>query len=133
MATPLICLAVMLVIVVLTKVPVALAQAKQGQKGYDNRNPRQQQAALTGWGARALGAHQNTFESLIIFTPAVLIATIAARPDQASSAATLAIVHVVARVLYPALYIANVDLIRSLVWGVGFGASVWLAFLPLFG
>jgi len=40
--------------------------------GYNNSHPREQQSKLTGFGARALTAHQNAFESLIIFAPAVL-------------------------------------------------------------
>lgn len=133
MTTPLICLAVMLLIVIATKIPVAIAQNKQGAKGYDNRSPRQQQAQLTGWGARALAAHQNTFEAAIIFTPAVLIATVAGTPDTASMAATLAVVHTAARIAYPMFYIANIHLARSAVWGIGFFSALWLAFLPLIG
>ncbi len=53
-----------------------------------------------------------------------------ARP---STAAALAIAYVVARTIYPAMYIANVDKARSLVWFVGFGASLGLMALPLFG
>ena len=48
-----------------SKIPVAIAMHRNG--GYDNRHPRQQQAQLTGFGARALAAHQNAFEALIIF------------------------------------------------------------------
>lgn len=129
MTTPFFCLFAMLVLVILTKVPVAMAQAKAGKGRYDNRDPRTQQATLTGWGKRALSAHQNTFEAITIFTPAVLISHFAPA-EAASCAATLAIVHVLARVLYPVLYIADVHLIRSLVWGVGFISALWMALLP---
>ena len=120
----------MLLIVISTKLPVALAMAKAA-RGYDNRNPRVQQASLTGWGARAVAAHQNSFEALMFFTPAVFISHLAGTPEMASQAATLAIVHTVARILYPAAYIANVHAVRSIIWGAGFVSSVWLAFLPV--
>lgn len=129
MTIPFWCLVVMLTLVLLTKVPVAIAMAKVGRGKYDNHDPRSQQATLTGWGKRALAAHQNTFEAITIFTPGVLISHFA-RPEQASCAATLAVVAVVVRCLYPALYIADVHLLRSAVWGVGFVCSIWLALLP---
>lgn len=131
MSVPFTCLAILIVLVIATKLPVAVAMKKQGKGRYDNRTPRSQQAALTGWGARALGAHQNTFEALIIFTPAVLIATVAGGEAATETAATLAMVHIGARILYPVLYIADVHVVRSLVWGVGFISAVWMAFLPL--
>lgn len=129
MTIPFYCLVAMLVLILATKIPLGIAQVRAGGGKYDNRDPRTQQAALSGWGKRALAAHQNTFEALAIFTPAVLISHFA--PSASSScAATLAVVHVVARVIYPVLYIADVHVLRSLVWGVGFGAAIWMALLP---
>ena len=54
------------------KIPVAFAMANIG--GYDNQHPRSQQAKLEGFGARAFAAHQNAFESLLIFAIACLLA-----------------------------------------------------------
>lgn len=132
MTIPFYCMVAMLLLVVLTKIPVARAMAQAGRGRYDNREPRSQQAMLTGWGKRALAAHQNTFEAITIFTPGVLISHFAA-PEQASTAATLAVVAVGARYVYPVLYIADVHLARSAVWGVGFVCSLWLALLPALG
>ncbi|MGB2427469.1 MAG: MAPEG family protein [Alteromonas sp.] len=42
--------------------------------GYDNKYPREQQARLTGFGTGTLAAHQNAFESLLIFSIATLLA-----------------------------------------------------------
>lgn len=105
------------------KVPVAVAMQRAG--GYDNRHPRAQQAALTGWGARSVAAHLNGFEAFAPFAAAVLVAHV-------SGAATglidiLAVVFVASRVAYTGLYIADLASVRSLVWGVG-----WLATLGLF-
>ena len=133
MAAPFYCLAAMLLLVAATKIPVAVAMARSGARGYDNRTPRSQQAALTGWGARALAAHQNTFEALTIFTPAVLIAQVGGGSAVASQATTLAVVHTLARVAYPVAYIADIHLLRSAIWGVGFISAVWLALLPAVG
>ena len=56
----------------LSKITLGLAINKVG--GYDNANPREQQKKLTGYGARALAAHQNSYEALIIFGLAVVAA-----------------------------------------------------------
>jgi uncharacterized MAPEG superfamily protein len=98
----------------LAKAPVAIAMNKLG--GYDNNHPRAQQTQLTGFGARALAAHQNAFESLIIFIPAVLLAI--ATNTITDSIMVLAITHVIARVAYNILYLLNIGLIRSIIWGI---------------
>lgn len=129
MTTPFYCLFAMLLLAFLTKVPVAVAQAKVGGGRYNNRDPRSQQAQLSGWAKRALLAHQNTFEAIILFTPGVLISHFAPASAQ-QTAAVLALVHLGARLIYPVLYIADVHLMRSLVWGIGFVSALWMALLP---
>jgi uncharacterized MAPEG superfamily protein len=98
----------------LAKAPVAIAMKKLN--GYDNNHPRSQQAKLTGFGARALAAHQNAFESLIIFVPAVLLAI--ATNTITDSITLLAITHVLARVAYNLLYLLNIGTLRSVVWAI---------------
>ncbi len=118
------CLFIALLLPFIAKVPLAIAMHKQG--GYDNNHPRSQQNNLEGFGARALAAHQNAFESVLIFAPAVLLAI--ATNHVGSSIQQLAIVHIVARVLYNIFYLFNIGILRSLVWGVGIICSfaiVW--------
>jgi len=98
----------------LAKAPVAMAMNKLD--GYDNNHPRSQQAKLTGFGARALAAHQNAFESLIIFVPAVLLAI--TTKNTTDIITLLAVTHVIARVLYNLLYLFNIGILRSIVWAV---------------
>ena len=107
-----ICLFIALFLPYLAKGPVAYAMAQLG--GYNNYHPREQQSKLTGFGARALAAHQNAFESLIIFAPAMLLAI--ATFNTSETVITLAITHLVSRVTYNILYIANVGTLRSVVW-----------------
>jgi uncharacterized MAPEG superfamily protein len=125
---PLICVFVAFLLVYLSKIPVGAAMGKQ-PGGYDNRQPRAQQAALEGWGKRAAAAHANGFESFAPFAAAVLTAHLV-RADPHMSA-TLAIVHVAARVVYPIAYIADVHVLRSTVWFVGFGATAGLFILAM--
>ncbi len=98
----------------IAKIPVAIAMNKLGK--YDNNHPRNQQSELTGFGARALAAHQNAFESLIIFTPALLLAIVT--NNHSSFIQQLAVVYIISRLAYNALYLANISTIRSLVWFV---------------
>ena len=120
MHTILICLLIAMLLPYAAKVPLAIAMAKSGR--YDNNHPRAQQALLTGFGARALAGHQNAFESLIVFGVAVLTALIT--NNVTDVVALLAIVHVVARVVYHAMYLLNYGTLRSLSWFVGIGASI---------
>ncbi|HHF7348431.1 TPA: MAPEG family protein [Legionella feeleii] len=73
MLTLTLCLFIACLLPYLAKIPVVIMMKRQ-PGGYDNKQPRAQQAALTGIGARAVAAHQNSFESLIIFSTAALTA-----------------------------------------------------------
>lgn len=128
MTVPTICLLVSALMILFTKVPVALAQAKQ-EHGYDNRNPRQQQARLAGFGARALAAHQNMIEAFPVFAAGLLLALTAGAHGQ--WVVILSIAFVVARIVYSIFYWMDIHALRSLSWGIGFGASIALMALPL--
>lgn len=117
---------VALAVVYLSKLPVAVAMKREGS-GYDNRHPRAQQARLAGWGERALAAHQNGFEAFPAFAVAVVVAHVVG--VDRSVALALAVTHIAARVVYVALYVADRPTVRSLVWGVGFAATVALLVL----
>ena len=104
----------------LIKIPLGRAMSKLG--GYDNKHPRTQQDKLTGFGARALAAHQNSFESLIIFAAA--IATALATNHTENLIQYLAITHVLARLAYPVLYMLNWDKLRSASWTVGLVSAI---------
>jgi uncharacterized MAPEG superfamily protein len=109
------CVLAMMAILYFSKIPVGIAMNQAG--GYDNRNPRDQQARLTGWGRRATAAHQNGFEIFPLFGVSVLMAhVLEVNPHWVN---LLAGYFVVSRVVYIALYIGNVDKARSLVWMSG--------------
>jgi uncharacterized MAPEG superfamily protein len=83
----------------------------------DNKHPRQQTAKLEGKGARAYAAHQNAFEALILFIPAVLVAHITHADPKLS--AGLAVAWVVARFLHGVCYLADADKARSVMFFLG--------------
>lgn len=112
---------------IVAKAPVALAMKKIGGGnlgGYDNKLPRVQQQSLTGFGARCLAAHQNSFESLIMFTPALLL--VIATGAASAHTALLASVFTLCRVLYLVFYWTDFDKLRSVVWGAGVIINVYL-------
>lgn len=127
MTIPFVCVAIAFALIFLTKVPVGVAMAKQAG-GYDNKHPRDQQAQLTGWGRRAKAAHDNTIEAFPGFAAGVLIAHVGGADAHWST--VLAITFIAARVIYPALYLADVHLARSTIWGVGCAATFGLLVLP---
>ena len=127
MSVLMICLFIATALPLLAKGPVAYAMNKLG--GYDNKHPRNQQSELTGFGARALAAHQNSFESVIIFAPAVLLALVTNHIGD--TVQYLAITHVVARVAYIILYLINLDILRTLSWTAATLASFSIMYLCL--
>lgn len=125
MSIPVLCLIFSALMILFTKVPVAMAMAEDG--GYDNRHPRAQQARLTGFGARALAAHQNMIEAFPVFAAGLLLALWAEADPFWTSA--LALAFIAARVVYTILYLGDFPVLRSLSWGVGFAASLGLMVL----
>jgi uncharacterized MAPEG superfamily protein len=122
------CLFIACIIPYLAKIPVAIAM-KNEPKGYDNEQPRAQQARLTDFGARALAAHQNSFESLIIFSAAVLTALVTQNITYTTQA--LAMFYLVTRGIYHLFYLLNWATLRSIVWALGLVASLRMIWLCL--
>ena len=110
-----ICMAIVVFMPILAKAPLAILMNKQG--GYDNRNPRKQQIALEGLGARAKAAHENCFEATTYFAPTVLL--VIAVNALTHTTAYLCIVFVVCRIVYIACYLADWHVLRSVVWAIG--------------
>ncbi|MGI4813548.1 MAG: MAPEG family protein [Janthinobacterium lividum] len=111
-----------LLVVALLPFPwVALAKA---DKRFNNNSPRPWLAKLEGWRARALAAHQNSWEALGLFTAALVVAWHTGAPDGRVN--QLAVAFVVTRILHGILYLANWAPLRSLVWFIGMICIVWL-------
>ena len=122
------CVGIAFLLTLASKAPVAVAMARQ-PGGYDNSTPRDQQAALDGWGRRAVAAHLNSFEAFAPFAAAVFVAVLGGA-DPAWTA-RLSLAFIAARVFYTPLYIADLAWLRSLVWTVGFLSTCALFALPL--
>lgn len=126
MTTPLWCL------VIATFLPfvwhfAALAFRYRQFGSIDNSHPRLQQAQMTGVGARALAAQQNSWEALAMFTPAVLMAHLnGATAGHAVAASTL---FIAARIAHGCFYLADLSSLRTLSWMAGTGAVIWMFLL----
>ncbi|WP_044875214.1 MAPEG family protein [Pseudomonas sp. LFM046] len=127
MSIPFWCLFFAALLIYLAKIPVAKAMREEGG-GYDNRNPRAQQARLSGLGARAVAAHQNSIEIFPLFAAGVLVAH--STQTQGYFIDLLAALFVVSRVLYLFLYWNDKSSLRSLVWVVGLLCCLLLMLSP---
>ncbi len=119
MTTLILCLITAALLPYLVKIPLAIAMQRAG--GYDNNHPREQQAALKGFGARALAGHQNAFESLVVFSIAILLAIATSTLNE--TVQLLAMLHIGFRVIYHALYLLNMGTMRSVSWALAIGCS----------
>ncbi|CAM3106448.1 MAPEG family protein [Legionella anisa] len=116
MTTLIICLFIAILFPYLLKLVVANFMQKEGQ--YDNHYPRAQQARLQGMGARAVAAHQNSFEALLVFATATLTAI--ATHHIGVTIQILAIIFIVSRVIYSYFYLMDMASLRSTIWFIGY-------------
>jgi uncharacterized MAPEG superfamily protein len=124
-AVPYISLLLAVVLIYIPRGVVARAQGKQPE-GYDNATPRMQIGKLSGLGLRAQGAHENSFEALTLFAPAVLACEL--RHVDVGRTAALCLAFIALRTIYLGLYLGDKPSARSPVWGLGF-----LTTLALYG
>jgi uncharacterized MAPEG superfamily protein len=92
---------------------------------------RDEQRLPEGVAGRLYRALNNHFESLILFTIAALVVTLGDASSEFTR--TCAWVYLGARVLYVPAYASGVFLVRSLIWTVGFGATVAMLVAALLG
>jgi uncharacterized MAPEG superfamily protein len=89
---------------------------------YDNRDVRGWQGRLAGLPYRANAAHLNSFESFPLFAASVLAAL--ATGADAGRVNILAIGYVVLRLVYGAVYLMNLAVLRSLVWFASMACTI---------
>lgn len=99
------------------------------QVGMDIAAPRAMFDKLPAYGQRATWAHQNSFETFMVFAAAALMAYVTGQ--NSALAAGAAIAFVVARLLHSVFYILNVPLARSLMFGIGSLSTLTLFALSL--
>ena len=103
-----------------------LMRTAPAKGGYDNNDPRAWLARQTDWRARANAAQANTFEAIPFFFAAVIIA----HQLQASQGRLdlLAVLFVVLRIVYIALYVGNRANARSIIWTLALFTNIGILF-----
>ena len=104
---------------------LATTIAKAGAERFNNRDPRAWLARQGGFRARANAAQMNSFEAFPFFAAAVIVAQmLQASQDRVDA---LAVIFVVVRAGYIVCYLADWHWARSVLWLVG-----WLATITIF-
>ena len=103
--------------VILVYVPYILVAYGRIKIGIDLAAPRAMFDKLPPYAQRATWAHQNSFESLMVFAPAAIMAYVTGVDSPWAFKA--AIIFLVARLLYSLFYILSIPLARSLMFGIG--------------
>jgi len=119
-------LAVLLLIAACLPYACALI-AKAGGKGFDNNHPRLWLERQQGWRARANDAQQNLFEGLPLYFLAVLWALLYRHIDEQTLTLWM-LAWLLLRVGYIGAYLANLGMLRSLLWFLALAVNLWLGF-----
>ncbi len=114
---------------ILIYVPYLLVAFARVQIGYDLSAPRAMFDKLPPYAQRATWAHENSFEGFMVFAAAALMAYVTGVNSPLGRNA--AIIFIIARLLYSIFYIANIPLLRSLMFGVASFSSGTLFYLSL--
>lgn len=104
--------------------PFMFAGLAKSRGDFDNANPRAWLSRLSGWRLRAHWAQQNQFEAFPPFAAGVIVAHQLGGAQAWIDA--LAVLFVLARLLYGALYVTDRPSLRSLAWTLGLACVVGL-------
>ena len=96
--------------------------AKAGGQDFDNAAPREFLDKQSGMRQRANWAQQNAFEALPGFAAGTIIAHLAGTAQ--ATIDTVALIFIAARVSHGVAYLLDLAGLRSLLWTVGFGATI---------
>jgi len=96
--------------------------------GYTSGS-RDERREPTGMAGRLTRAFNNMLEALIFFTLAVVVVTLGEAASRATALA--AKVFLVARIVYVPAYASGIPMLRSVVWSVGFLATVFMVIQAL--
>ena len=92
-------------------------------------NPSPDDKPHSPWAERAILAHKNAVENLVVFAAVVLAAHAAGASTELT--ATAAMVYFYARVAHYAIYIAGVPFLRTLAFAAGMLCQVIIALVAL--
>ncbi|MAG43036.1 MAG: hypothetical protein CMH95_01855 [Oceanospirillaceae bacterium] len=91
---------------------------------YNNYSPREFLEKQEGFRKRAHWAQLNSFEAFPMFATSVIIAHLTGAEQDYIN--TLAIAFIGIRIVYGAMYLANLAALRTLVWSAGLACVIAL-------
>ena len=91
---------------------------------YNNYSPREFLEKQEGFRKRAHWAQLNSFEAFPMFAAAVIMAHLTGAEQDYIN--TLAIAFIGIRIVYGAMYLANLAALRTLVWSAGLACVIAL-------
>ncbi|MAE21047.1 MAG: hypothetical protein CMK92_01310 [Pseudomonas sp.] len=91
---------------------------------YNNHAPRDFLAQREGLQQRANWAQMNSFEAFPMFAAAVIIAHLTGAEQSYIDMLAMAFIGI--RVVYGAMYLADLAALRTLVWAAGLGCTIAL-------
>lgn len=109
--------------------PFLVVATARLQLGYDQAAPRAMFERLPAYAQRATWAHQNSFETFMLFSAAALMAFVTGVDSEAAGWAAIA--FTIARFFFSVFYILNVPLGRSLMFAIGSASTATLFVLSL--
>jgi uncharacterized MAPEG superfamily protein len=101
----------------------------KASRDYDNEDPRNMEGFRTPLRRRAHAAHQNSFEAFAFFAAAILIAALRGVPPHTIN--ELAVLWVVLRIIYIAVYLAGRGTLRSMVWFAAIATTIAIFLIAL--
>jgi uncharacterized MAPEG superfamily protein len=109
--------------------PYLVLGVAKGSRDYDNEDPRNMDGFKTPVRRRAHAAHQNSFEAFGFFAAAILVAALRGAPPLRID--ELAVLWVVLRIIYIAVYLAGRGTLRSVVWSFAFATTIAIFLVAL--
>ena len=106
-----------------TIIPIGFARYGRRFEYSFLKTPRMLFPKYSDWGKRAKWAHQNSFESFILYSPSILLAIFISLQDISLPLITKdsALLYPIFRLIYVAMYIINKPILRSFFWGGSIG------------
>jgi len=114
---------------ILVYVPFLVVAYGRVKVGYDFAAPRTMFEKLPDYAKRATWAHQNSFETFILFAPASFMAYITEQDSVLAIGASVA--FVIGRFFYSIFYILDVPIGRSLMFAISSSGTAILFILSL--
>ena len=122
-----------LFVLLISILPIAYARYSRKISLKYLSKPRSRFKKYKPWAKRAQWAHENSFESFIIHSPAIIIAIvlILSGINLPQLCLTSAMLHPLFRIIYIIMYIIDKPILRIISWGAGLSSSLLIYFFSL--